>query len=165
MTTSQPQPDVASERREAPPSLGPDVASESAEFLELVHSLLHAVRRDAATRCDPVGTTPGQVRLLRALQHAGRPRRLGELAQVLDVAPRSVTAKVDQAEADGQVRRIPDPDDRRATLVELTRDGLAVLARVSAERSVGARERLNRLAPDERAELLRLLRVVATPPA
>ncbi|HEY0119665.1 MAG TPA: MarR family transcriptional regulator [Cellulomonas sp.] len=138
---------------------------ESAEFLELVHSLLHAVRRDATTRLEPVGTTPGQLRLLRALQHADGPRRLGELAQVLDVAPRSITAKVDQAEADGQVRRFPDPDDRRATLVELTVDGLAILARVSAERSVGAGERLARLAPDERAELLRLLRVVAAPPA
>ncbi len=139
------------------------VPDEAAELNELVHALLHGLRRDAAEHFGPTATTPGQQRLLRALQRAGAPRRLGELAQVLDVAPRSVTAKVDQAEADGQVRRVPDPADRRATLVELTPAGRDVLAQASAERSVGAAERLARLAPDERAELLRLLRVVASP--
>jgi DNA-binding MarR family transcriptional regulator len=145
-----------------PPSGAPD---EAAELNELVHALLHALRRDAAQHFGPTATTPGQHRLLRALQRAGGPRRLGELAQVLDVAPRSITAKVDQAEADGQVRRVPDPGDRRATLVELTPAGSDVLARVSAERSAIAADRLARLSPDERSELLRLLRAVATPPA
>lgn len=143
-----------------PASAAPD---EATELNELVHALLHALRRDAGEHFGPTGTTPGQQRLLRALQRAGAPRRLGELAQALDVAPRSITAKVDQAEADGQVRRVPDPADRRATLVELTPMGRDVLRRVSAERSVGAAERLARLTPDERTELLRLLRAVASP--
>ncbi len=145
---------------------GPDghvaASDEGAELTELVHALLHALRRDAAERFGPPAATPGQQRLLRALQRAGGPRRLGELAQVLDVAPRSVTAKVDQAEAEGQVRRVPDPADRRATLVELTPAGRDALARVSAERSVGAAERLARLTPDERAELLRLMRLLVS---
>jgi DNA-binding MarR family transcriptional regulator len=145
--------------------LSSDPPDEAAELNELVHALLHALRRDAVQHFGPTATTPGQHRLLRALQRAGGPRRLGELAQVLDVAPRSITAKVDQAEADGQVRRVPDPADRRATLVELTPAGSDVLARVSAERSAIAADRLARLSPDERSELLRLLRAVATPPA
>lgn len=136
---------------------------EPAEVYELLHALFHAVRREAAERLDGVGTTPGQLRLLRALLRAGGPRRLGELAAALDVAPRSVTAKVDQAEAEGQVRRVPDPLDRRATLVELTPTGLEVLGRVSAERSAGLGERLSRLSDDERTELLRLLRALAEP--
>jgi DNA-binding MarR family transcriptional regulator len=151
------------EGRPARPDPNPDLAGEAAELNELVHVLLHALRRDAAERFGASGVTPGQQRLLRALQRAGGPRRLGELAQALDVAPRSITAKVDQAEADGQVRRVPDPGDRRATLVELTPAGREVLARVSAERSVGAAERLSRLSDDERAELLRLLRAAAAP--
>lgn len=138
---------------------------EATELNELIHTLLHTLRRDAAEHFGPAAATPGQHRLLRALQRADGPRRLGELAQVLDVAPRSITAKVDQAEADGQVRRVPDPADRRATLVELTPAGRDVLARVAAERSAGAAERLARLTPGERAELLRLLRLVAAPPA
>jgi len=142
-----------------------EVSDDAAELNELVHALLHALRRDAAERFGAPAATLGQQRLLRALHRAGAPRRLGELAQALDVAPRSVTAKVDQAEADGQVRRTPDPHDRRATLVELTPAGRAVLTRVSAERSLGAADRLARLTPAERAELLRLLRAVAAPAA
>lgn len=135
----------------------------SAEFLDLLHSITHAVRREASLRGEPVGTTPGQVRFLRALERAGGPRRLGELAQAMGIAPRSVTTKVDNAEADGFVRRIPDPADRRATLVELTPRGRAVLARVTQERSQETAERLARLPDDERDQLLRLLRTVAAP--
>lgn len=152
-------PGAGSGRGPAPDAL----ADEATELNELVHTLLHTLRREAVERFGATVATPGQQRLLRALHRAGTPRRLGELAQALDVAPRSVTAKVDQAEADGQVRRVPDPDDRRATLVELTPAGRDVLLQVSEQRSRGAAARLARLTPDERAELLRLLRRLVAP--
>lgn len=132
----------------------------SAELLELLHRLLHGIRRDAAALREPQGATPGQLRLLRTLERCDGPRRLGELAAALDVAPRSVTSKVDLAEADGLVRRLPDPTDRRATLLELTTGGRELLADVSAQRHEGAAARLGRLTADEQAELLRLLRIV-----
>ncbi|GIG32764.1 MarR family winged helix-turn-helix transcriptional regulator [Cellulomonas oligotrophica] len=135
-------------------------ADPSEEFLGLLHDVLRSVRREASTILGH-DITPGQLRLLRTLDHAGEPRRLGELAEVLDVAPRSMTSKVDQAEADGWVRRVPDPADRRATLVELTDAGHEQLARLSARRQEGARARLDVLAPDEQAALLHLLRRVA----
>ena len=72
-----------------------------------------------------------------------------------------MTSKVDVAEEDGLVRRLPDPTDRRATLLELTPSGRALLTAISAQRHEGAAERLARLSPDEQAELLRMLRVVA----
>lgn len=46
----------------------------------------------------------------------------------LQLHPTSVTSIVDRLETDGLVRREPHPDDRRATLVELTADGDRVLA-------------------------------------
>ena len=122
--------------------------------------MLRAVRRDAADRLGD-DITPGQHRLLRTLDRCDRPQRLGELAATLDVAPRSVTSKVDQAEEDGWVRRVPDPDDRRATLVELTDAGHDLLDRMSARRHEGARARLEALDPDEQRTLLELLRRVA----
>ncbi|MET0788418.1 MAG: MarR family transcriptional regulator [Cellulomonas sp.] len=134
---------------------------DSGELLELLYGVLRGVRRDAASRLELQGTTPGQLRLLRTLQRCEGPRRLGELAAALDVAPRSVTSKVDQAEEDGLVRRLADPTDRRATLLELTPGGHALLAAISAQRHEGAAERLGRLTDAEQAELLRLLRVVA----
>ncbi len=130
------------------------------EMLELLHDVLRTVRRDAAERLGD-DITPGQLRLLRTLDRCDRPRRLGELADVLDVAPRSVTSKVDQAEADGWVRRIPDPDDRRATLVELTAAGHDLLARLSARRHEGVRARMDALTPVEQELLLHLLRRIA----
>ena len=139
-----------------------DVQGDDAgEVLERVHGLMHSLRREATERNGPVGTMPGQVRLLRMLNRCDRPRRLGELAQAMDVAPRSMTSKVDQAEADGLVRRVPDPEDRRATRVELTPTGRAVLADVWAQRDVGMRRRRERLTEAERAQLLGLLRRVA----
>jgi DNA-binding MarR family transcriptional regulator len=44
---------------------------------------------------------------------------MGDLADALEVTPRSVTALVDGLEAQGQVRRVADPSDRRATIIEL----------------------------------------------
>lgn len=132
----------------------------SEEFLELLHDVLRSVRREASELLGHE-MTPGQLRLLRTLDRCDRPRRLGELADVLDVAPRSITSKVDQAEEDGWVRRVPDPADRRATLVELTESGRERLARLSDRRQEGARARLDVLDPDEQADLLRLLRRVA----
>jgi DNA-binding MarR family transcriptional regulator len=134
------------------------VHDDAATLVELLHAAVRGLRRDAASLGDPL--TPGQARLLRSLAHADGPLRAVDLAARLDVAPRSVTTKVDQAEADGYVRRLPDPHDRRARLVELTDAGRAALARVWAERRQGAAARLARLAPEERAELLRMLRVV-----
>lgn len=134
---------------------------EAGEFLSLLHTALHAVRREAGSRLEPVGTTPGQFRMLRFLARCETPCRLGAVATALDVAPRSVTSKVDDAEAAGFVRRIPDPDDRRATLVELTARGRETVERVGAVRSSSAGSLLARLGDADRRELLRLLRVLA----
>lgn len=131
------------------------------ELLELLHTMLHGLRREAGDHLDAPGTTPGQLRLLRILARCDEPQRPSALAAALDVAPRSVTTKVDAAEDDGYVRRLPDPTDRRATLVALTDAGRDVLRRVAEERHLGAEQRLARLDPDDRAALLRLLRVVA----
>lgn len=139
----------------------PDFDAENAEFLTLLHAAMRAVRREAGERLGRARTTPGQFRMLRALDRCDGPQRPSALAGILDVAPRSVTSKVDDAEAAGLVRRLPDPTDRRATLVELTEDGRRTLAAVAAERETSAGTLLSRLGEGDRHELLRLLRTVA----
>lgn len=142
----------------------PALGDESTELLDLLHRLLRDIRRSATSSLGPASQAPGQVRMLRVLQHCDGPLRLGHVASALDVAPRSVTSKVDAAEADGLVRRIADPTDRRATLIELTDAGRALLADVSARRHEGVAGRLDRLAPAERTQLLALLRRLADDP-
>ena len=126
----------------------------SGELLELLYAILRGVRREAGPYA------PGQLRFLRTLAGCGSAQRPGALADALAVAPRSVTSKVDVAEADGLVRRLPDPTDRRATLVELTPAGHDLLSAAAHLRHEHIAARLARLAPTEQAELLRLLRIV-----
>ena len=59
---------------------------------------------------------------------AAGPLTLSELAQHLDRAPSTVSEMVNQLEAKGMLRREPDPDDRRKTIIWLTRDGRTRLA-------------------------------------
>ncbi|PFG33279.1 MarR family winged helix-turn-helix transcriptional regulator [Sanguibacter antarcticus] len=134
------------------------------EFLALVHASLRRVRRDAQLELEPTGTTPGQYRLLRVLARADGPQRLCDVASALDVVPRSVTSKVEQAHAAGLVRRLPDPVDRRSTRVELTDAGHELLATVGQHRRERADDLLHELSSTDRSELLRLLRLVANDP-
>jgi DNA-binding MarR family transcriptional regulator len=48
---------------------------------------------------------------------------MGDIAEMLDVTPRTVTGLVDNLERDGLVRRVDDPRDRRSVYAELTDKG------------------------------------------
>jgi DNA-binding MarR family transcriptional regulator len=60
-----------------------------------------------------------RLRLLLAIEDAGQ-LRMGDLAADLGITARSVTTLVDALEKMGLLARLPDPTDRRATLLELT---------------------------------------------
>jgi DNA-binding MarR family transcriptional regulator len=93
--------------------------------------LLSAV--DAALR--PHGLTFARYEALVLLNFSRRgslPMRL--MGERLQLHPTSVTNIVDRLQADGLVRRVPHPTDRRATIVEITDDGHIVLE--SATKSV-----------------------------
>lgn len=62
-------------------------------------------------------------RALDILHRAGEPIPLKLLPVQLGCVKSNVTQLVDRLEADGSVRRRPDPDDRRGTRVELTEAG------------------------------------------
>jgi DNA-binding MarR family transcriptional regulator len=80
-------------------------------------------------------------------------RTMGERLQL---HPTSVTNIVDRLQADGLVRRVPHPTDRRATLVEITEAGAAL--REKATESVTSIEfGLVGLAPEQEAQLTELL--------
>lgn len=87
--------------------------------------LLSAV--DAALR--PHGLTFARYEALVLLYFSRRrslPMRV--MGERLQLHPTSVTNIVDRLQADGLVRRVPHPTDRRATLVEITEEGLNRMA-------------------------------------
>ncbi|MEH1013992.1 MarR family winged helix-turn-helix transcriptional regulator [Micromonospora sp. CPCC 206060] len=66
-----------------------------------------------------VGLRPGQELLLMRLWECG-PQRQSDLATEFDTDSASMTRTVQRLERAGYVRRVPDPTDGRATLVEPT---------------------------------------------
>lgn len=72
-----------------------------------------------------VGLTTARFGVLAQLAGAGGALPLGVLAERLSCVRSNVTQLVDRLEADGLVRRVPDPSDRRSVLAELTEAGWA----------------------------------------
>lgn len=76
--------------------------------------------------------------LLGALRRHGPPYRVsaGKLADTLRLSTGAMTNRLDRMENAGLIRRLPDPTDRRATLIEPTEAG-----HVAWDRSVGVQAR------------------------
>ena len=70
-----------------------------------------------------VGLTAARFGALDHLVQAGEPLPLGELAARLSCVRSNVTQLVDRLEADGLVRRVADPADRRSVRAEVTAAG------------------------------------------
>lgn len=112
----------------------------------------------------PLGITNGQYSMMVAMSGMGAPR-LGTLAEFLAMDQTTLTAAVKALEARGLVTRKIDPDDQRARRVELTPEGVAVVAQaVPLWRDEIAAIR-TQMGADQAGALLSLLRLpgVASP--
>jgi len=106
------------------------------------------------------GLNVGEFDVLATLRRSGRPYQLSPtvLFNTLMVTSGTMTHRIDQLEQDGLVERIPDPSDRRGTLIALTDKGFehiekAVEAHVANEHKI-----LSTLKKSEREALTHLLR-------
>jgi DNA-binding MarR family transcriptional regulator len=81
---------------------------------------------------------------------------LGKMGDRLMVHPTSVTNSVNRLEAQGFVRRVPHPTDRRATLAEITPEGRDVVQRATKV-LVGARFGLDAITDEESVEITGLV--------
>ena len=124
--------------------------------MEQFRAIAHAAHNRTNARMSAAGLSLPRFRVLEALQSAGR-MRMNELSAALGVVPRSVTTIIDALEQEGMVARLPDPADRRATLLELTRDGFTQLGRLRAMREAAAAEVFDVLTAAEKDQLARLL--------
>ena len=71
------------------------------------------------------GLTYEEWDVLGALRQAGPPfrRSAGELAKRTELSSGAMTNRLDRLEKAALVKRLPDPDDRRGVLIELTKAG------------------------------------------
>ena len=121
---------------------------------ELFWAITRRLRHTSAESLARWDITPSQARALRVLHRHGS-MRLSRLSDHLHIAPRSVTEVVDDLEAKDLARRVPDPGDRRATMVQLTDRGKSTNQALHAAE---AHRVFDRLTARERADLARLLR-------
>lgn len=120
-------------------------------------SVARKLRETSQETLAPWDITPAQFRALRVLRRNGV-MRPSELSDRLQIAPRSTTEVIDALESRDLVRRRPDPDDRRATLVEVTEHGTGVLDAIRAVRGTEAERAFELLSSVDRADLARILR-------
>jgi DNA-binding MarR family transcriptional regulator len=99
-----------------------------------------------------VGLAP--LRALQALQRRGA-SLVTEMGQDLDLAPSSASRLSDRLAEAGLITRTVAPHNRRATLLELTPDGHAVLDHLRTQRIDLFHAVADQIAPDDREALLR----------
>jgi DNA-binding MarR family transcriptional regulator len=80
------------------------------------------------------GLTPSQLSVLGVVARRG-PIRLSELAEVEGLNPTMLSRVVAALDEAGLVRRRPDPEDRRAGLLDVTAAGRRTHERLRAERA------------------------------
>lgn len=98
--------------------------------------------------------------LLGKLRKHGSPYRVsaGKLATELRLSSGAMTNRLDRMEAAGLIRRVPDPNDRRGTLVEPTDLGHAQWDKTVGEQARREAEFSSALTPAEKERLHDLLR-------
>jgi DNA-binding MarR family transcriptional regulator len=104
----------------------------------------------------PQSLSSSQASTLASVEALG-PVRLGDLAAHEGVTAPTQSRLVGSLEHQGLVRRMPDAEDRRATLLAITAQGRRQLDQLRGERSAFLVGQLGRLSPERRTALVAAL--------
>lgn len=97
---------------------------------------------------------------LSRLQHGG-PATAATLAKLEQISPQSIGATVASLEAKGLIQRSADPADGRRVILSVTSAGDATVEARRSARDQQFTRALGALSADERAQLLRVLPILA----
>ncbi|MFF4381699.1 MarR family winged helix-turn-helix transcriptional regulator [Kitasatospora sp. NPDC001547] len=112
---------------------------------------------ERATEAAGLGRDRPAVGVLVTLRTAGKPLRIGEIADRMQVVGPHITRQVQALEKRDLVRRIPDPHDARARLIEPTEAGAEAANRYLAFLLGWFGDTLADWPAQDRDDLLRLL--------
>jgi DNA-binding MarR family transcriptional regulator len=124
--------------------------------VDSVLGAIHSIGRLIRQRVTGSDLDPGSFWLLKTLAKQG-PLRVTELAGCANLDTSTVSRHVTQLERSGLIGRTPDPDDRRAQLVELSDAGRERLHSAMAQRRALLTDSLRDWPADDIAEFARLL--------
>lgn len=122
-------------------------------FLDVADELHDRV----AGALDKVGLSFPKYEVLKCLRTSSEPVTLSTLAEEQSCARSNITQLVDRLEAEGLVRRVADPDDRRSVRAELTEEGIARETEGTTQLNLVLAEFAASFSAPERSELGRLL--------
>ncbi|MGZ3215188.1 MarR family winged helix-turn-helix transcriptional regulator [Paracoccus sp. T5] len=137
----------------------PDLDVEAMEIIGRLNELSALLSRQLQTVFDEFGLQAGEFDVLATLRRAGAPFRLTPTAlyEATMLSSGGMTARLDRLERRDLIRRLPNPQDRRGTLVELTEGGLALIDRAIAPHAANETRLLAGLTAEERVGLKALL--------
>jgi DNA-binding MarR family transcriptional regulator len=120
----------------------------------LAQHIEHALQAEFAS----LGISPGEFDVLATLRRAGSPYQLNptHLYQALMLSSGAMTNRLDRLEKAGYVKRLPDPQDRRGTLIQLTDLGVQFIDRAVEVHLRNEQRLIEHLSPDQREQLTRL---------
>jgi DNA-binding MarR family transcriptional regulator len=122
---------------------------------QVLVALWRVIRRLKSSAANLAGD-PAALHVVHMVKEHG-PLRLTALAEAATLDASTVSRHVQHLEAAGHLARTPDPADRRATLIELTDSGHALLREALAVRGRLLDEVLAGWEPADRQALARLL--------
>jgi DNA-binding MarR family transcriptional regulator len=98
---------------------------ETEGIIERIHKLERYIDRTMRETLETFDLSHGEWRLIAHLRYSGPPYRgkPGKLGEHLGLSSGAMTNRLDNLERRGYLRRVDDPDDRRAVFVELTDEG------------------------------------------
>jgi len=103
----------------------PGVDPEVEGIVDRINGLRRRFHAMADETLEELGLGLGEWKVLTHLRLSGPPHRksAGALSKRAELSSGAMTNRLDRMENAGLVKRVPDPDDRRGVLVELTKEG------------------------------------------
>jgi DNA-binding MarR family transcriptional regulator len=147
---------IVEEWRRERPDLDPSAKEVTGRIVRLA-SLFQQAYSDTF---GPLGLNDGDYGVLAPLRRAGAPHELTptELAKHRMMTSGGMTAALDRLERKGFVARVPNPADRRGSLVRLTAAGHDVMEHAMTQHARTEQRLVASLDDDERTQLSVLLR-------
>jgi len=143
-----------SQRRSTPGSTSSSDVGTAVSLRVAVARIHRSLRARTDHQLTPSGTSA-----LARVAHEG-PLRLGVLAQLEGIAPATMSKVIDNLEVQGLTVRVPDVLDGRASLIELSSEGVALLHQIRSTNTRAIDQALASLSLSERTALDRAVPIL-----
>jgi DNA-binding MarR family transcriptional regulator len=137
----------------------PEISEDSRNVLDAIRRIVQVLRKTAQTAEKKVGLSAAQLFVVRKLAET-QMLSVGELAQRTATSQSSVSEVVQRLVTSGLVSRQRSARDARSVELTLTETGRELAARSPAAVQDSVLEGLNRMNPNDRKQLSRLLGIL-----